>query len=76
MELTLSTVTSADAANGYAADSGWQIAVEVLKRQPNNPDDGIEFVITVLNPSGAAIQCNNISFLAFVLRGMRRRASG
>ena len=62
-------VASADRTSGFrfstqnSAGFASQIAVEVLKLNPNDPtDDGIEFLPTVILPDGSVTQCNNIAF--------------
>ena len=62
-------VASADRTSGFrfsTQDSlgfASQIAVEVLKLNPDDPtDDGIEFLPTAIRADGTVTQCNNIAF--------------
>ena len=73
-------VASADRTSGFrfsTQDSlgfASQIAVEVLKLNPDDPtDDGIEFLPTVIRADGTVTQCNNIAFTSGWARFNTRR---
>ena len=73
-------VASADRTSGFrfsTQDSlgfASQIAVEVLKLNPDDPtDDGIEFLPTAIRADGTVTQCNNIAFTSGWARFNTRR---